>query len=121
MPFNSFATDVDVVRRHNLQYRRADFVVQLPFQVGDPFRAELAITLTEVPFSSSEPSACETLIYPWLREVWKAYREHLTLWSHEPIHFDEDLCGTPDYFVARRSPLGPFVPDLPYLLVVEAK
>jgi hypothetical protein len=61
------------------------------------------------------------LIYPLLREVWKPFHEVLTLWSHQPIAYDDDLSGVPDYIVARRSPLGPLIMDLPYLLVVEAK
>jgi hypothetical protein len=61
------------------------------------------------------------LIYPLLREVWKPFHEALTLWSHESIAYDDDLCGVPDYIVARRSPLGPVIFDLPIVLVIEAK
>jgi hypothetical protein len=43
------------------------------------------------------------------------------LWSHEPLQYDEDLSGTPDYMITKRSPLGKIVCDQPYLLVVEAK
>ena len=66
-------------------------------------------------------AACEALIYPLLRETWKSYRETLTLWSHQPLSYDEELSGAPDYMLPRRSPLGPLIPDQPYLLVVEAK
>jgi hypothetical protein len=38
----------------------------------------------------AESAACETLIYPFLREVWRAYLEALTLWSHQPIAYDTD-------------------------------
>jgi len=31
------------------------------------------------------------------------------------------LSGTPDYMIAKKSPLGKVVCDQPYLLVVEAK
>lgn len=43
------------------------------------------------------------------------------LWSHEPLNCDEDLSGTPDYMIAKKSPLGKVVLDQPYLLIVEAK
>ena len=79
------------------------------------------ITLSDVAYDGSEYAACETLIYPLLREVWKSYRETLTLWSHQPLTYDAELSGTPDYMVARRSPLGPIVFDAPFFLVVEAK
>jgi len=43
------------------------------------------------------------------------------LWSHVPLTYDADLCGTPDYIIARCSPLGRWIMDQPYLLVMEAK
>src|SRR5947207_4006149 len=101
MPFTSYATDADVARAHRLQVRRADFVTPVPAVLGEHFRAELAFTLHEVPFAASEAFVCETLIYPLLREVWKPYSNSLTLWGHQPIHFDDDLCGTPDFLIAR--------------------
>jgi len=88
---------------------------------GDYFREELALNLREFPLDRSETSAGELLIFPILREVWKAYRPALSLFSHEPLEYDADLCGTPDYFVCKRSEFGPFYPTPPYLLVVEAK
>jgi hypothetical protein len=121
MPFTSYASVIEVAQAYHIRYRRAAFVTPIPAPLGDYFRSELALTLSEVPFDGSEYAACETLIYPLLREVWKSYRETLTLWSHQPLYYDEDLSGAPDYMVARRSPLGPLIPDQPYLLVVEAK
>src|SRR5438132_7389187 len=121
MPFTSYASMADVARRHRIQCRRAEFITSVSFPLGEVFRSELEFTLREVAFESSESAACETLIYPLLREVWKPFHKVLTLWSHQPIAYDDDLCGVPDYIVARRSALGPLIFDLPYLLVVEAK
>ncbi|MEQ9354606.1 hypothetical protein [Coleofasciculus chthonoplastes] len=56
-----------------------------------------------------------------LKEVWKAYRRNFLLWSHQALTYDENLSGTPDYIVAKRSPLGTVVFDKPYFVVVEAK
>lgn len=83
--------------------------------------ADINFALKHVGFRRSEFAACENFIYPILREVWKNYLDDLMVWSHQPIFFDAELSGTPDYFVARRSPLGPDVVDKPYLMVVEAK
>jgi hypothetical protein len=121
MPFASYATIADVARAHRIHLQRAAFVTPVPASLSDYFRSELEFTLSEVSFDGSEYSACETLIYPILREVWKPYREAVTLWSHQPLYYNEDLSGVPDYLVARRSPLGHLVLDAPYLLVVEAK
>ena len=79
-------------------------------------------TLEKFTYGRTEDSACESLIFPVLREVWKTYHKDLSLFSHEPIRFDSDLSGTPDYIVTRCSPLSPFFPEIPYvLIVVEAK
>ena len=121
MPFTSYATIGDVAHAHNIQCRRATFVKQASAPFSDYFRSEIALTLSAVPYDSTESAACETLIYPLLREAWKPYRDILTIWSRPPITLDADLCGTPDFLVARRSPLGPMIFDMPYFLVVEAK
>ena len=121
MPFANYQSVADVARPFRIHFRRENFVMPLPTPLSDYFRAELDFTLREVPFDGSESAACETLIYPFLREVWRAYLEALTLWSHQPIAYNTDLSGIPDYLVARRSPLGSLILDQPYLLVVEAK
>ncbi len=121
MPFANYRSVADVARQYQIHVRRGNFVMPLPASLSDHFRAELEFTLREVPFDGSEAAACETLIYPFLREVWRAYLEVLTLWSHQPLTYDADLSGVPDYLAARRSPLGPFIFDQPCLLVVEAK
>ena len=121
MPFASYLSIDDVAHAHRIRCRNGEFVAPIPAELSAYFREELAFTIDEMPFRSSESAACESLIFPLLREVWKPHRGHLTLWSHRPIAFDDDLCGTPDYIVARRSPLGAMIFDLPYLLVVEAK
>ena len=70
---------------------------------------------------NSEFAICENLIYPVLKEVWKQYRQHFILWSHQALTFDNKLSGFPEYILAKRSPLGKVVFDKPYLLLVEAK
>src|SRR5204863_2413489 len=41
-------------------------------------------------------------------------------WSHVALTLDSTLSGFPDFFFAKRSPLGP-VRDRPFVLFVEAK
>jgi hypothetical protein len=121
MPFTSYASVGDVVVAHHVQPRRQPFITPLPLPLSDYFREELDITLSLVPFDGSEYAACETLIYPLLREAWRPFRNALSIWSHPTISCDADLCGTPDYVVSRTSQFGPFVMGVPYVLVVEAK
>jgi hypothetical protein len=121
MSFQSYGSVADVAKKHGLRVQRSIFVEPLPLPVSSYFRSELQFSLMSVPFNGSEASASEVLIYPLLRETWKPYHETLTLWGHMPLEYDADLSGVPDYYLARVSRLGPFLPDQPYLMVVEAK
>ena len=118
MPFTSYTTISDVARAHRISCERAEFPPPAPIQLSHEFQSELALTMRELPSELSDFAIREMLIYPLLREVWKPFREVLTLWIHQPIAYDEDLSGTPDYIVARRSPLGHLVFDPPCCLVV---
>lgn len=122
MSFNSFTSVDEVVHKYSIHYRRANFVTPVPNPpLSDSFRAELAFTLSEVPFFRSEGFVCEALIYPVLREAWRHYRDALTILSHEPLDVDADLKGEVDYIICRRSPFGPLIADRPILLAGEAK
>lgn len=122
MPFGSYKSISDVANAFRITYAEAAWGDPLPHPAGEPFRSELAFVLKEVDFSNSEFSVCENLIYPVLKEVWKPYTGSLMLWGHQPLVYDEDLSGVPDYLVAKRSPLGKVVRGSPHmLLVVEAK
>ena len=93
----------------------------MPFEVSDYFRSDLRLMMEEGVVDNSEYAICENLIYPILKEVWKQYRQHFILWSHEFLNADTKLSGFPEYILARRSPLGKVVFDQPYFLLVEAK
>lgn len=122
MAFTNFTSIDELAKKYGITYRREQFVAPVAgVAFGEAYRQELDLTLSEVPFQRSESFTCETLIYPTLREVWKSYRADLTLLSHEPLVADADLRGEVDYIVCKRSPLGPLISDLPYLLVGEAK
>jgi hypothetical protein len=121
MPFVSYPSPADVARAHRITMARATFVVPLPLALPEHFRAELAFAQNEVVYDNSEFAICENLIYPVLKEVWKSYLNDFVLWSHQPLSADGDLCGTPDYMLAQRSPLGREILEQPYVLIVEAK
>lgn len=122
MPFGTYKSISDVATAFEITCIEAEFIRPLAAPINDNFRAELAFVLREVDFSNSELSVCENLIYPLLKEVWKAFTGSLMLWGHQPLIYDEDLSGVPDYMVAKRSPLGKVVRSNPYVfLVVEAK
>jgi hypothetical protein len=123
MAFTNYGSINDVSAKHKIRCVAGPVISDAPGApvFGDYFRAELAFNLREFPIDHSETGAGELLIFPVLREVWKEYRPELSLFTHEPLEFDDDLKGVPDYFVCKRSEFGPFYATPPFLLVVEAK
>jgi hypothetical protein len=121
MSYSEFKTIGTVLQQYQVHYAEANFVEPLAFPVGEYFREDLELMMREGVVDNSEFAICENLIYPVLKEVWKQYRQHFILWSHQALNFDNRLMGFPEYILARRSPLGKVVFDRPYLLLVEAK
>lgn len=121
MPFSNYENISTLAKKIQIKYEEYNYVVESEFLVKDSFKEELDLLFTDGVIDNSEAAICENLIYPVLKEVWKSYRNKLTLWSHQALTYDEDLSGTPDYMVTKRSPLGTIICDKPYFLVVEAK
>jgi hypothetical protein len=111
----------ETLKTFEIVYTEANFVEPLPFPVSDYFRQDLQLMMEEAVVDNSEYAICENLVYPILKEVWKEYRSHFILWSHEYLSCDAQLSGFPEYVLARRSPLGKIVFDKPYFVLVEAK
>jgi hypothetical protein len=121
MPYNTYKNVSSVLKKFQIAYQEENFIQETPLELSDYFRKELDFTRTELVLDRSEYAICESLIYPVLKEVWKPHKERFMLWSHEPLKYDEELSGTPDYLITQKSPLGKVVLDQPYLIVVEAK
>jgi hypothetical protein len=121
MPFTSYKEIGQVLKEYQITFEEAKWVGQLTIPISNYFESELEYSLETFSFDDSEYAVCENLIYPILREVYKPYKKWFTLWSHKPISFDEKLCGTPDYIVAKKSPLGKPIFEKPFLITVEAK
>jgi hypothetical protein len=121
MAFSSYKSISAVAKEYQIKYLRQDFIIETEFTISDIFRQELDLIFNEGVFDNSEIAICENIIYPVLKEVWKAYRSNFLLWSHQTLIYDEKLSGIPDYILAKRSPLGTVVFDKPYFVLVEAK
>ena len=123
MAFTDYKCIDDVLKKHKLRLVADTVVVPAADAPAfdEYFLKELNLSLQYLmPGRSSEIGSGEILLFPILREVWKSYREELSLFTHEELEFDADLRGIPDYFVCRVTEYGR-IPDVPYLLVVEAK
>jgi hypothetical protein len=120
MPFTSYSTLAKTLDTFQIGFRLEKFVVPAPLAVSAYLHEEIEFVRNWVGIPTNEFGLCENLIYPMLKEVWKHYPQ-FKIWGHTALNFDDDLSGTPDHFLARRSPLGTPIVKEPYLLVVEAK
>src|SRR6266404_6134808 len=121
MPFGDYKTLGDAIRAFQVTEKLEEFVQPVPLAVNDNFRSKLAIRLANSPVDCSEWAVCENLIYPVLDEVAQNYAQYITIWSHVSLYHDERLLGTPDYIIAKRSPLSIRVMDAPLAMIMEAK
>jgi hypothetical protein len=120
MPFGSYKDLEEVLRTFQVTLHQERFIQPVPFPVDEHFRKRLETLRQIAPVSASEEAICEFMIAPILQEVWLHYSDALMMWSHVSMSLDDKVAGYPDYFFARRSPLGP-VRDKPYVLFIEAK
>ena len=121
MGFSNYKDIGEVLQEFQVTYTADNFMGATEFNIPDYFRADLEFMMREAVVDNSEFAVCENLIYPVLKEVWKSYYSKFVLWSHKSLTYDQNLCGFPEYILAKRSPLGKFVFEKPYLLLVEAK
>lgn len=123
MSFNNYKSIANVLADFPLIYQEQEFIQSLPTsaEINPYFLERLQLVLQEGVVFNSEYAICENIISPILLEVWLTYRDKLLLWSHQPLHFNEQLSGVPDYIVAKRSLRGKVILENPYLVLVEAK
>ncbi|MEM9538742.1 MAG: hypothetical protein AAGA60_04435 [Cyanobacteria bacterium P01_E01_bin.42] len=121
MGFSRYKDLGEVLKEFQITYTKANFLNELEFNISDYFREDLQIIIDYGVPNVSEFSICENLIYPVLKEVWKRYYNNFVLWGHKSLNYNDDLSGFPEYILAKRSPLGQFVFEKPYFLLVEAK
>lgn len=122
MAFSDFKTIPDVQKKFGIRHIENDFIkIEEPVSPSEHFLQELEFSRQYIPIFASEGARCEAVIYPVLREVYKAYAANYALWIKEPLAYDETLSGTPDYFVSTRSELGILIVGTPLIILVEAK
>ena len=122
MAFSDFKTIPEVQKKFGIRHIENDFIkIEKDVSPSEQFLKELEFSRQYIPVFASEGARCEAVIYPVLREVYKAYATNYALWIKEPLTYDETLSGTPDYFVSTRSELGMLIVGTPLIILVEAK
>jgi hypothetical protein len=121
MSFNNYKSIGQVLQDFPLIYEEKLILKTMPLVINPYFRERLLLVIQEGVVFNSEYAICENIISPILTEMWRIYKEKCLLWSHQPLNYDEQLSGIPDYIIAKRSPRGKVILDQPYLVIVEAK
>src|SRR5438105_3402096 len=97
MAFGGFKDLAEVALTYQIALRPEAFVQQLPMAVDDAFRRRLEFDKLNAPVNISEQAISEFLIAPILHEMWRAYSDALTIWSHVQFGQSLPLKGFPDY------------------------
>ena len=121
MAFSDFKQISEVQEKFGIKYTANNFFKVEEANPPSQFLQEFQFTMENINVFSSEASRCEAIIFPILREAYKAYTNTYALWIRQPIAYDEILNGTPDYLVATKSELGMTVVGTPLIMLVEAK
>ncbi len=121
MAFSDFKTISEVQEKFRVTYAEDDFVEAEPATPSMAFLQDFEFTREHINVFASEASRCETIIFPVLKESYKAYADRYALWIKQTITYDDILSGTPDYLISTKSELGKTVVGSPLILLVEAK
>ena len=121
MAFSDFKTISEVQEKFRITYTEDDFFKVEPASPSAEFLQDFEFTRAHINVFASEAARCEAVIFPVLKESYKAYADRYALWIKQSIAYDEVLNGTPDYFISTRSELGKTVVGSPLVLLVEAK
>ena len=121
MAFSDFKTISEVQEKFRITYAEDDFVKDEPSTPSAEFLRDFEFTREHIHIFASDATRRKTIIFPVLKESYKAYADQYALWIKQSIAYDDVLNGTPDYFVSTRSELGKTVVGSPLILLVEAK
>ena len=121
MAFSDFKTISEVQEKFRIAYTEADFAEVEPLTPSMEFLQDFEFTREHIHIFASDAARRKTIIFPVLKESYKAYADQYALWIKQSIGYDDVLNGTPDYFISTRSELGKTVVGSPLILLVEAK
>ena len=121
MAFSDYKNISQVQKEFGIRYQEENFLAVQRLEPPSHFREEFDFNQRNIDVFSSEAARTELVITPILREVYKNFHEHYSIWIQKAMIYNDKLNGTPDYLIATRSALGKTVLDLPLVIIVEAK
>lgn len=121
MAFTTYKSLAEVLRKYRIRYEKQDFIITKVVEASISLREDIQFNLEEIAYDVSEAAICELIINPILRAAWKPYADVLAFWVRQPLNYDDELTGIPDYLFSKRSELGKIIFETPYIAAVEAK
>ena len=123
MAFTEFKNLGQVVKKYDLLVKNLHFLpAEATMEASEWLHQEIKCVFEQGLYRTSEIAIGEQLIYPVLKEVWKNhFLAEFLLWSHPTFSVDEQLTGTPDYLVAKRTRYDNALVGPPILVTIEAK
>ena len=121
MAFSDFKRISEVQEKFDITYVEEDFVKVHDAEPSEQFLQDFEWTRQNLNVFVSEASRCEAIIFPVLKENYKAYADNYELWIGTSIAYNQTLSGTPNYLISTRSRLGKTVVGKPLIILVEAK
>lgn len=121
MAFSDFKRISEVQEKFDITYAEEDFVKVHDAEPSSQFLQDFEWTRQNLNVFVSEASRCEAIIFPVLKENYRAYADNYELWIGTSIAYNQTLSGTPDYLISTRSRLGKTVVGKPLIILVEAK
>ena len=122
MKFSEFKNNAELLSYFGLSVRNEDFINLdkiKPISLPKFVRQDIEFSLSNRGNTDMEFYACEALIFPILKEVWKR-NPKTKVFSHPQIRY-EDLILVPDYVVTPKDKTGTNTFQKPLLVTVEAK
>lgn len=120
MNFSDFRGISEVQEKFDITYAEEDFVKVHDAEPSEQFLQEFEWTQQNLNIFASEAARRETIVFPILRENYKAYADNCELWIETSIAYNQTLSGTPDYLVGARSQTQG-IEEKPFRILVEVK
>ncbi len=122
MKFTDFKNNAELLAHFGFNLQNGSFVnfkaiAELPLPTF--LEEDFAFVLENRGNTDMEFYACEALIFPILKEVWKR-NPKVKVFSHPQIKY-EDLILVPDYVVTPKDKTGTNTFQKPLLVTIEAK
>ena len=122
MAFSDFKRISEVQEKFNITYAEEDFVKVHNAEPSEQFLQEFEWTRQNLNVFASEAARRETIVFPILRENYKAYADNceLSIGTSFAYYYNQAPRGTPDYLVCARSQTQG-IGEKPYRILVEVK